>query len=842
MLIRGRLAVWLAAFFICLTCSPLPGQKNVAGIAAVKQALDRLRVTGSVLMIAAHPDDENTAFLSYCSKGRKLRTGYLSLTRGEGGQNLIGSEQGVLLGVIRTQELLSARRIDGAEQFFTRAIDFGFSKTADETLAKWGRDEVLADVVSVIRRFQPDVIVLRFSGTARDGHGHHQASAMLGKEAFRAAADPSRFPEQLKETGVWQARRLLWNGFAFNRQQEQELAKQPGTILTDLGEYDPVLGYSYSEIAGMSRSQHRSQAMGAAERKGSAPNYFQHVDGQPAARDIMEEVDITWKRLPGGAAVAAALDEAQRALLVSDPSALIPLLAKARPAIAAIDHPTAKLKLAELDETMALAAGLWLDLSVKKPTASPGTEVDVELAAINRSQTPATLLGCVSSGPKFDDAPKSLAANQMVTKSVKWLIPRDAAYTQPFWLVRPPKGAMYSLAGPEQVGRPDNDPALSVRCKVAMGGTEIELVRGVLNRYVDRARGELVRPFAIVPPVTLSISETALVFPDAAPKIIPVEVRAHQSNVEGVVQLTAPAGWKISPAQAPFRVPEAGQQAMLSFEITPVSSSSAGRLSATATVNGQTISSGWASLNYEHIPPQTVLPVAASPLVRADIKVLSRQIGYIMGAGDEVPEALRQIGCDVTLIDNAFLSRGDLSRFDAIVTGVRAWNNNAELRSNYARLFDYVQQGGTLVVQYNVVEGFFGGGDPTLFKNLGPYPVRLGRERITVEESPVRLLKPEHRLLSFPNQIRAADFDGWVQERGLYFPIEWDAKYEAVLEMTDPGEKPLAGAILYAPVGKGAYVLTPLAFFRQLPAGVPGAYRLFANLVSAGKAQAATAP
>lgn len=805
------------------------------GAVAVRQSLDRLRVTGSVLMIAAHPDDENTALLAYCSKGRKLRTGYLALTRGEGGQNLIGSEQGSLLGVIRTQELLAARRIDGAEQFFTRAIDFGFSKTAAETLEKWGHDAVLSDVVYVIRKFRPDVIVLRFSGTPRDGHGHHQSSALLGKEAFRAAADPSRFPEQLSSVQPWQARRVLWNGFAFNRRQEQELDNLPGRFVVDLGEYDPMLGASFNEIAGASRSRHRSQGMGSPERKGSAPNYFLHVDGQPASRDFMDEIDTSWRRIPGGEAVDALLEQAQHDFVMNDPEKAIPALAKARVAAERLNDPLAAAKLREIDDTIALAAGLWIDVSTRKASATPGSPVELQLTAVNRSRRQMVLKGCSTEGPVFDIARAALEYNKPVTKTALWRIPDPTPYSQPLWLRRPHTATLYQLPSQEDVGKAEGPPALTATCLVEVDGATLRLSRPVENRYVDRTRGELTRPFVILPPVTMQLSEAALVFPGSRPKTVTIDIKAHRDSIQGEVRLKAAAGWTVMPPSKTFQLPETGQEAALTFEVTPPEVQGASLLEAVAHTGGRDMNYGLVSLDYEHIPPQTVLSEAAARGVRADIRITARKIGYIMGAGDEVPGVLRQLGCDVTLLGDADLVRGDLRRFDAIVTGVRAWNVRRELRANYARLFEYSRHDGTVVVQYNVLEGGFGGGDTDPLKHVAPLALHIGRDRVTVEEAPVRILQPGHRLLQSPNTITAADFENWVQERGLYFPAEWDPRYETLLEMNDPGEKPLQGAVLYLKDGDGAYVFTSLSFFRQLPAGVPGAIKLFANLVSAGK-------
>lgn len=827
----------LSAALFLWSCPGAQAQvRRPSGAAALKQQLERLRVLGSVLMIAAHPDDENTAVLAYCAQGRKLRTGYLSLTRGEGGQNLIGSEQGELLGMIRTEELLAARRIDGAEQFFTRAIDFGFSKTADETLRKWGREAVLGDIVWVIRRFRPDVIILRFSGTPRDGHGHHQSSAILGKEAFRAAADPSRFPEQLKYVRPWQAKRVVWNGFSFSRQQEQEMEKTPARLMVDTGEYNPVVGASYGELAGLSRSQHRSQGFGSAERRGSVPNYFFVVDGEPAQSDLMEGVDVTWNRVPGGAAVDSLVQAVLADYRMDEPERIIPALAQLRNHVAAIDHDDARRKLEEIDEALVMASGLWLDVSADRAQATPGSEVSLTLTAVARGRLPVRLLGVAVEG--MDGAPSfpaaDLSPNRLHTASARLRIPAGQAYTTPFWLRNPKQGELYSVGSPLEIGQASGAPALSARFRLEIG-TALEITRPVEHRWVDRVRGELTRPFAVVPPVSLHLDAAAPLFPDSRPKKIAVVARATAGPVKGQVRLEAPDGWRVSPAAAAFELAEAGQQSAAEFTVTPPAKSGRARLRAWAEAGGSPVSAGVTHIDYEHIPGLTLVRPAEANAVRADAAISARRIGYVMGAGDEVPDALRQLGAEVVLLDDAELARGDLSKFDAIVTGVRAWNVRPGLRAAAQRLWAYVENGGRAVVQYNVLEGGFLGGDPSLLKDIGPYPVKLSRDRVTVEEAPVKFLNPQHPLLTAPNTITAADFEGWVQERGLYFPGEWDARYETVLEMADPGEKPLQSAILFARHGRGTYVLTSLSFFRQLPAGAPGAYRVFANLVSGGR-------
>lgn len=835
---RGSPKLRLFCLIVLLLVPVEAAWRPPAGAAVVKQQLERLRVVGSVLMIAAHPDDENTAMLAWCAQQRKLRTGYLSLTRGEGGQNLIGSEQGELLGVIRTQELLAARRVDGAEQFFTRAIDFGFSKTAGETLAKWGKEEVLGDMVWVIRQFRPDVIVLRFSGTPRDGHGHHQASAILGREAFRLAGDPKAFPEQLKHVAPWQARRLFWNTFSFTRQQEAEEAKMPQRLSIDTGGYNALLGLSYGELAGLSRSQHRSQGMGSPERRGAAPNFLVLYDGEPATADFLEGVDTSWSRIPGGGAVAVRLDAALAAFSADAPERVIPALIEARRLMAAIDHPDARRKLEELDETVAAAAGLWLDVSAARASATPGGAVELAMTALNRCRLPARLLGVtlegISGAPSFTGA--DLDYNQPHTARATLRVPADQPLTQPLQLRQPPKGNLYGIEKPADIGPAESAPVLTAVFRIEVAGGEIAVRRPVEHRFVDRVRGELTRPFVIAPPVSLHVSETPLLFRTAATRPVAVEVRAVTGPAEGTVKLEAPQGWRVEPAEQRFSLADGGQSATVEFRMTPPGAPAKGVLRASARTGEREWRDSLIRIEYEHIPPQVVLRPAETRLLREEIQISARRIGYVMGAGDLVPEALRELGCEVEMLDERRLTQGDLSVFDAIVTGIRAFNTRADLRAAAAgRLREYMERGGTVVVQYNTLEGFGAEASDSVLRNVGPYPLRTGRSRTTVEEAPVRVLVEGHPLLVRPNRISEKDFEGWIQERALYFPSEWDARYEALLETADPGEAAQRGGLLFARVGQGAYIFTSYAWWRQLPAGVTGAWRIFANLVSAGK-------
>lgn len=807
---------------LLLAATAASAQPNLTGAEEVRLALARLNVLGSVLMIGAHPDDEQTPTLAYMTRGRSIRAAYLSVTRGEGGQNLLGPEQGDLLGLIRTEELLAARRIDGAEQFFTRAIDFGFTKTAQETFDKWGHEAILGDVVWVIRRYRPDVIVLCFSGTSRDGHGQHQVSSILGKEAFTAAADKTRFPEQLKWVEPWQAKRVVWGVYG--------RAEMPRQISIETGDYNPGLGYSYIEIAGISRGMHHSQGTGNLLRRGAATANLVPMAGEPATKDLFDGIDTTWNRVPGGVEAGRILAEAARSLDTAQPEKVVPLLLEARKRMAALKGPWVALKRAELDDAVALCAGLWLDASADRWAVVPGSAVTVRTTALNRSRLPIrlTAISLAETAPLDVELPY----NQPSTREFTWKVPADAAYSQPYWLVEPRPGDVYTVPDQQLVGTPENPPVLRARFRLRINSEELELTRPVLHRYADRVRGELTRPVAIVPPVALQFSEPVSMFPNQQPKKVEVVLKSNIAAAAGEVSVQAPDGWRVEPASRKFQLAETGDETTLAFEVAPPAAASRTRLVAVASLGERRISSGMQVIAYSHIQPQTVFPPSAADAVGADIRILAKRIGYVMGAGDEVPQALRQLGCDVTLLSAGDLAGEDLAPFDAIVTGVRAYNTRPDLRANQHRLLDYVNNGGTLVVQYNVPE--FGAAAQALDR-IGPYPMRITRDRVTVEEAPVTFPTPDSPLLQQPNRITAADFEGWVQERGLYFATDWDSHYRPLLESHDPGETPKPGGTLYVRYGKGAYVFTGYSWFRQLPAGVPGAFRVFANLLSAGK-------
>jgi LmbE family N-acetylglucosaminyl deacetylase len=817
----------------------LPAQQQpFSGAPDLEESLRRLNQLGSVLMIAAHPDDERTGVLAYFARGRHMRTAYLSLTRGEGGQNLIGPEQGAPLGVIRTQEMLAARQIDGAEQFFTRAIDFGFSKTPGETLAKWGRDRVLGDIVWVIRRYRPDVMILCFSGAPSDGHGQHQASAILGTEAFEAAADPKRFPAQLQYVQPWQVKRVVrpegFTGYGFPPGAIPAPPVAPPALppagAVEVGDYNPLLGYSYEELAVLSRSMHHSQGTGAMRFAGASHTPFGLVEGAPASNDIFDGIDTTWKRLPGGSAVQAILDETIAGFDVSHPEKSVPLLVKARPLIAAIDDQLARIKLAELDNAIGKYAGIWLEAEAHSPVAVPGATLEVTTTIAVRSHIPialesARMAGIWNAALAAKTGP--LPYNELIQIEFKQPVPAGEPYTQPYWLVKAPDHDLYTVEDQRLIGLADTPAVARVHVTLNVGGASIELTAPVHHRYADRALGERTRPLAIVPAVAVNLPDAVSMFPQAEARTVHVALVANTAKAEGELKLELPDGWRAEPLSQSFRIGAAGEAHELTFRVTPPQGAAMATARAIATVGGREISAGMQVISYPHFPLQTLFPPAEIKLVRADVQVTARHVGYIAGAGDEMPAALRLLGIDVTLLSPAELAQSDLTRFDCIVAGVRAYNVRADLRANHPRLMDYVNRGGAYVVQYQTP-------DPTL--TLGPYPFTVAsnpKYRITEEDARVTFPHPAAPPLNAPNVITPGDFEGWVQERGLYFATSWDSHYQTVLSSHDTGDENIEGGELWTRYGKGVYTFTAYSWFRQLPAGVPGAYRLFANLLSA---------
>ncbi|WP_397297819.1 PIG-L family deacetylase [Pedobacter sp. UC225_61] len=775
-------------------------QMNAAEIAL---GISKLSVKGSVLYIAAHPDDENTRLLAYLAKEQKVRTGYLSLTRGDGGQNLIGNEQAELLGLIRTQELLAARLIDGAEQFFTRANDFGFSKTPEESFKIWGKEQILADVVWVIRKFRPDVIITRFPEDARAGHGHHSGSAILAREAFSAAADPKRFPEQLKYVQVWQAKRIVWNTFNFGGTNTTSADQ----LKIDVGLYNPLLGKSYGEIAAISRTNHKSQGFGSALQRGEAFEYFSPIAGEPAKNSLFDGINTTQEN----SQLAPLLSEIQTNYRVDKPWLSLPNLLKLKNASKDIsfNHQL-------VDDLILACAGVWVETNALENTYATGDSIPVKIQAIARTKDVSLTIE--------NQKPIPLEPNKLVVSDYK-VITSSVHSTQPYWLTKNHSIGQFVIKSQQDVGFPENPKSLSVKLQLTINDQQIELNSPVVFKSTDPIRGERYQPLVIAPPVTATMSEKAYLFNGNSAKNVSVQLKSFRNNSAGFITPQLPKGWKSNPEKINFNLEKKGDEQLVNFNITPGNETSNGNLILQVNTNGNIDDKSLKTISYDHIPNITIFPQANARLEKVDLKIVGKRIAYIDGAGDLVADALKQIGYEVTHLTTTQILNNDLSIYDAIVTGVRLYNINNEVKIIQPKLLAYVQNGGTLLIQYNVNNGL-------KTQNIGPYPFKLSAKRVTEEDAKVNFMAPTHSALNYPNKITAKDFEGWVQERGIYFASDIDPKYTTILSMNDTGETAGDGSLLITDYGKGKFVYTSLVFFRELPAGVPGAYRLFANLVA----------
>ena len=815
-------------FFVLSISSVTYAQAQPDG-AQLKQKFKKLNVLGSVLYVAAHPDDENTRIIALMANERLMETAYLSMTRGDGGQNLIGSEIRDLLGLIRTQELLAARKIDGGKQFFTRAIDFGFSKSADETFKIWDKEEILSDVVKVFRQYQPDVIITRFPPDKRAGHGHHTGSAILAEEAFDISAKAEKFPEQIKEFGTWQVTRLYTNtGRWWNTTINEQT---PGIVSLNVGAYNELLGKSNSEISALSSSQHKSQGWGRAGQRGYDAEFLEYAKGEKAEKDIFEGINTSWSRVKGGSKVQSLVTDAIQSFDAENPAASVSLLFQIRKEILILENSVWKIrKLKEVEQLIQDCLGLYIEAKANQYWISPGQEVSVNFEVINRSNVGVTLQEIKSEALSFDSTLALLLKNDVsvVFKSKKTLNV-SKTYSDPYWLQQPHGLGLFSVTNKALIGKPQNDPAVTISFKLKVGEEILSLTRPMIYKWTDQVKGELWRPAEIVPPISVSLTEKVLIFSDENPRDVNVKIEsASEIALHGNLTLQLPSGWRSEPASVPFKLKARGEERIVNFKLYPSKNEITSTLKGIAEVNGKTYDQAIQTIAYDHIPTQTLLPKAEAKLARINLKSEGNQIGYIRGAGDDIPTALRTMGYEVWEMRNDEVSLENLKRLDAIVLGIRALNVNERIRFVMPVLLEYVKLGGTVVVQYNT-----NGNIAT--DNFSPYPLKVSRERVTEEQAEVRILKPDHPVLNIPNKITARDFEGWVQERGLYFASEWDSNFESILSMNDVGETPKDGGLLVAKYGEGYYIYTGLSFFRQLPEGVSGSYKLFANIVSLGK-------
>jgi len=780
--------------------------------------LKKLNVLGSVLYIAAHPDDENTAVLTYMSKSKLVNTAYLSLTRGDGGQNLLGYEKGDLLGVLRTQELLSARRIDGADQFFSRAIDFGYSKTAEETLSKWDRTILLGDIVKVIRQFRPDIIITRFS-SKDGGHGHHLSSAILAEEAFFAAADPTKYPEQLEELKIWQTKRIYWNTW---RPSEQ-------AVSLDIGEYNSLLGKSYNEISALGRSMHKSQGFGATPTRGSQKVYFDLIAGEPARKNLFDDIEISWDRVEGSDKIEESINNATNDFEPEHPENSIKILIDIYDELDKIDNNFwGNRKKKEVKNLIKLCSGLWIESSSSAARIFPGGEIEVTSKIISRSNIPVKLQSIqIPANDKIVTIDKFLEQNESFVHEQTISILENSRYFQPYWLYDEHGPNMFSIPSDDYIGRAANHPDLTTQFEFLIGEYLFSYEIPVEYRWNDAVKGEQTSPFVIIPKISLSVERDTYIFSSDSARSVRVHVETKEDNQKGILELVLPVGWKASPEKIKFDLYDAGDRKSFIFNVIPSSSSEDGKLQLTAMVDGKIFENEIIEIDYSHISHQTVLQKAEAKLVKLNIKTEPRRIGYVMGSGDDIPDALIQLGFNVNLLTDGDLDNADLSEYNVIICGIRAFNTRKDLSRQQKSLSNFVKNGGTWIVQHNTRFG-------TQVDQIGPYKFSTsGRDRISQEDAPLKILLPDHQIFNYPNKITETDFNNWVQERGLYFASSWDSQLTPLLEGNDKGESPKLGSLLYSEYGKGVFIFTALSWFRQLPAGVPGSYRLFVNLVSA---------
>ncbi|OIQ30478.1 MAG: LmbE family protein [Bacteroidetes bacterium MedPE-SWsnd-G2] len=826
----------VALVTILWTFSAIQAQAPVKpSTSEIFESVQKLNFLGSVLYLAAHPDDENTRLISYMSNQVKARTAYLSLTRGDGGQNLIGPELRELLGVIRTQELLAARRVDGGEQRFTRANDFGYSKHPEETLEIWDKEAVLGDVVWAIRQFQPDIIINRFNHrTPGTTHGHHTSSAMLSMEAFDLVNDKSAYPQQLEHVNTWKPKRLFFNtGWWFYGSRENfNKADKSNMLSVDIGVYYPLKGMSNNEVAALASSQHLCQGFGRLSQRGSQSEYLEFLKGDfPEDKDnLFAGIDTSWNRLKGGDKIGEILNQVEANFNFRNPEVHLTDLVTALDLINKLDDEHWKtIKRAEISKIIEACAGLYLEATANIPTASPNQDIEISIEALNRSSAQIELISFTNSlNTERTEVNLVLDENNKETLISNATIPLNTKYTAPYWLNKKGSLGMYKVNNPLIIGNPETDRAATIQLNLSINGMPFAINKDVVYRYSKPDKGELYRPFEVLPEATAKIEEKVIIFENDQEKSIVVQVKAGRNDLKGSVKLAYPNGWNVYPEQQDVNIKNQGDTQAITFKVIPPKSQSEGLITPIVEIGKNSYTRSLTEINYEHIPYQSVLLPSESKIVRLNIAKKGENIGYIVGAGDAVPESLKQIGYNVVIINPDDITSELLERFDAIVVGIRAYNTVDELKFKQELLFDFVEKGGNMIVQYNTSHRL-------KTNQIAPYKLKLSRDRVTEEDAKVTLINKEHPLLNYPNKITESDFEGWTQERGLYFPNEWGDEFTPLISMNDKGEEKKEGSLLVAQHGKGHYIYTGLSFFREFPAGVAGAYRLFANMLSIGK-------
>ncbi len=826
--------VYLLIFIFSFSTKSSAQQPKKPNASEIFESIKKLNFLGSVLYLAAHPDDENTRLISYLSNHVKARTAYLSLTRGDGGQNLIGPEIRELLGVIRTQELLAARRTDGGEQRFTRANDFGYSKHPDETLAIWNKDEVLKDVILAIRQFKPDIIINRFNHkTPGTTHGHHTSSAMLSFEAFDLAGNPDIYPNQAKKYGTWQPRREFFNTswWFYGSRENFEKADKTNLLNFDTGTYYPSSGLSNTEIASLSRSQHKSQGFGNTGTRGSQIEYIELIKGDlPKNKDnIFDGINTTWSRVQGGKAIGEILTSVEANFDFKNPSASVPNLVKAYNLVQQLENKHWKdQKTKELKAVIYACSGLYLEAVSNTNYASKDETIEVNFEAINRSIHTINLIEVKSNHSPSLVKNKKLEPNERFNFKSDFNVSNGQKPTTPYWLNEAGSLGMYKVANPSLVGLAETPRVFNYDFILDFNGTTISFKKPLVYKTNDPVKGEVYKPFEIIPKASVALNEKVFIFSTKESKTVSVTVKSGTNNLKGVLSLNSPRTWKVSPKSIKVAIANKGESQSYSFTLQPLSNQTEGFVTPELNINGDVFNKELIEINYDHIPQQTILLAAKSKVVKLDIKKYGEHVAYIEGAGDIVPQSLEQIGYKVTTLTPEEITSSNLANFDAVVIGIRAYNTVKALKFKQNTLFDFVKNGGNMIVQYNTSHRL-------KVDELAPYHLKLSRDRVTDENAKVSFLSPKHEVLNTPNKITMKDFEGWTQERGLYFPNEWADEFTPILAMNDKGETVKEGSLLVSKYGKGYYIYTGLSFFREFPAGVSGAYRLFANLISIGQ-------
>ncbi len=823
--------IFFTSFFSTLAQTPKKWTSS-----ELHHAIQKLNVRGNVLYIAAHPDDENTSVITYLANYKNFETAYLSLTRGDGGQNLIGPEIRELLGVIRTQELLAARRIDGGQQFFSRANDFGYSKHPSETLQIWDKEKVLSDIVWAIRKFKPDIIINRFAHTsAGKTHGHHTASALLSLEAFDLAADPNKYPEQLKYVSTWQPKSLYYNITRWNPEDLKNFENPENIFTADVGVYYPDKGKSNTEISAESRSQHKCQGMGRALKRGSDIEYFEWIKGErPRNKTSFLDINYGWSGVQNGKKFFENINHIYEQFDYQNPSKSIQQLIQIYQQLQQVDldkQPWVRQKLTNLKAIIFGCAGLYVEVVTRESMACPGDKIELEIELVNRSAAKVFLKKLSYQPMNVDSLTNHELKENEITKFFKVIhLPTSLSTTSPYWLEKNPTLGMYEVNDQQLIGLPENPRDLKLNYTLEIEGTTMDFDGNFVYKTTDPVKGEYYQNFEITEPIFANIKDNVYIFESHKEKEITITLKAGKQNVSGKVELEIPDGWSCFPKSINFEFAKKGAEKNLSFQLSPPSIQSVGTIKPIVKISNKKYSKRLDIINYDHIPIQTVITEEVAKVVKIDLQKRGEKIAYVMGAGDDIPLCLSQIGYDVNLIDLDKTNQKELNFFDAAIIGVRAYNTIERLPFHQNKLLSYVKQGGTMIVQYNTGHHL-----KLPSSEIGPYPLSISRDRVTDEFAEVRFLNPEHRILNFPNKITSKDFEGWVQERGLYFPNEWDQNYEAILSANDLDESAKNGGLLVAKYGEGHYIYTGYSWFRELPAGVPGAYRMFVNMISIGQ-------